>query len=485
MNANGNGAASDEASARPGLALDTTMTVGSEASSHRRGYGDSGGYGSLGDNTFSLYGTSYTVTDLYTVSSSLCFRSNPTIPWTTVNNLSVTIGSQTWEGGWQSWLCRNRGSFQLTVGTTVAVKIQLTAASENPYVSPNYCGTAPIIQTVSAGNAQALLGWQSDASAETAPSYEVGWTQEGADWSAGGSQSVAATAATVTGLTNGQTYAFRVRSTQGEESGAWSATVLATPSEMLGTPLADASIAEGTTLALDLSDHFSGDNLSYAVDVTTINQRSGKMNSGALNSIARNKVTGAWSGSVLTLTGGKASPQDLMLTITASGGGASVSGSFTLSLVDELPAPDPDPPAQDPPPADPPAADPPPADPPPSDPPPPADPPEPDPATLIEAFDDLTLADGQTSALDMADHFSGDGLTFTVEVTTTHQRRGESKTGLLNEIARNKIGGSWSGSVLTLEGEHAASQTLAIKITATDSEGGTASDEFTFTLDNG
>ncbi len=96
----------------------------------------------------------------------------------------------------------------------------------------------------------------------------------------------------------------------------------------------------------------------------------------------------------------------------------------------------------------------------------------------------LTLSDDQTHELDMADHFSGDGLTFTVEVTTTHQRTGQTKTGLLNEIARNKLSGSWDGSVLTLEGGHATSQTLTVKITATDSEGGTASDEFTFTLNN-
>ncbi len=249
----------------------------------------------------------------------------------------------------------------------------------------------------------------------------------------------------------------------------------------------DVSLAHGATLSLNMSYHCSGDDLSYAATVTTINQRTGQEKTGNLNEVGRNKVTGVWNGSILTLTGGTATPQELTITITATGAeGATVSDSFTLSLT--VPPADPpaaDPPAQDPPPADPPPVDdPPPADPPPADPP-PADPPAPAPATLTEAFDDLTLSDDQTSALDMADHFSGDGLTFTVEVTTTHQRTGESKTGLLNEIARNKIGGSWSGSVLTLEGGHAASQTLTVTITATDSEGGTASDAFTFTLDNG
>ncbi len=185
----------------------------------------------------------------------------------------------------------------------------------------------------------------------------------------------------------------------------------------------DASIHHEATLVLDMADHFSGDDLTYAVEVTTTNQRTGQERTGPLNEIARNKVTGAWEGSVLTLTGGSASPQDLTLTITATGvDDATVSDAFTLSLTAV------------PPPADPPPADPPPADPPPED-------PDSDPATLIEEFDDLTLSDDETHDLDMAVHFSGDGLTFVVEVTTTNQRTGQLRTGLLNEIARNKLGG--------------------------------------------
>ncbi len=84
----------------------------------------------------------------------------------------------------------------------------------------------------------------------------------------------------------------------------------------------------------------------------------------------------------------------------------------------------------------------------------------------------------------MASHFSGDGLTYEVMVTTTHQRTGAEKTGALNSVARNKVSGSWNGDVLTLTGGRAVSQTLTIKVTATDQYGGTASDEFTFTLDN-
>ena len=103
---------------------------------------------------------------------------------------------------------------------------------------------------------------------------------------------------------------------------------------------------------------------------------------------------------------------------------------------------------------------------------------------MIDEFDDVELSDDETIDLDMADHFSGDGLTYKVMVTTTHQRTGVVKTAPINTVARNKVTGAWNGAVLTLTGGHAASQTLTIEITATDEYGGSASDDFTYTLNN-
>ncbi len=165
---------------------------------------------------------------------------------------------------------------------------------------------------------------------------------------------------------------------------------------------------------------------------------------------------------MLTLTAVTAIPQDLTLKITATGAGnASVSDAFTFSLTEPAP------------PADPPPADPPPADPPPAD-------PDPNPVTLIEEFDDLSMSGGETHDLDMDDHFSGDDLSFEVEVTTTNQRTGKQKTGQLNEVARNKVTGEWDGSALTLTAGTAIPQDLTLKITATDADGNEAEDEFTF-----
>ncbi len=104
--------------------------------------------------------------------------------------------------------------------------------------------------------------------------------------------------------------------------------------------------------------------------------------------------------------------------------------------------------------------------------------------SLSTPFADASLHHEATLVLGMVHHFSGADLTYTVEVTTTHQRTGQQHIGALNEIARNKVTGAWNGSLLTLTAGHAPSQTLTIAITATDDVGASVTDEFILTLDN-
>ncbi len=103
-------------------------------------------------------------------------------------------------------------------------------------------------------------------------------------------------------------------------------------------------------------------------------------------------------------------------------------------------------------------------------------------ATLVAPFGDMTIADGATRDIAMTDHFSGEGLTYEVLVTTTHQGTGVVRTAPLNQVGVNKVTGEWSGAVLTLTGGDAVPQDLTLRVTATDSGGARASGEFVLSL---
>ncbi len=271
--------------------------------------------------------------------------------------------------------------------------------------------------------------------------------------------------ATVTGLAAGTEYKLFVRSVVMDSAGAEILTDAASayqtttgttePAEPEGPEdaeltdaFADLALDHDEVRTLDMSDHFSGDDLSYEVMVTTTHNVTKVVRTAPINTVARNKIRGSWSDDVLTLTAGAAGEHVLTLEITASNDGSSASDSFEVTVGIE---------AEDPEETD-------------------------DPATLIQSFPDLSLANSVTHDLDMTAHFSGSGLSYGVMVTTTNKRTGQVRKGPINTVARNKVTGVWSGDVLTLTTGAAGEHVLTLDVTATDAAGGTASDDFQLTV---
>ena len=431
---------------------------------------------------------------------------------------------------------------------------------------------SPAIESLTASDAKLTVSWDVPADHGAAINdYDVRYRAlPNGDWvnhsddandTNDGATLETATTREISGLSGGTMYAVQVRAQNSIGESSWSLAVTGnTPAQAGGQAQAfsqseaddppaseqpadspdqsaadppaliglfnDAAIANGSTVALDMSRYFSGDDLVYTVEVTTTNLRTGQERTGMLNEIARNKVRGGWNDgvTVLLLSGGNANSQDLTITITATGtDGVSASDSFTLSLVEETPASGPDPapaplPTPTPLPTPEPTPTPEPSPEPTSEPTPeptatptpePTSTPTPEPTAtqipeptatpvpeptatptpepqgpaLTDEFDDLTMSDDETVDIDMSGHFSGENLTYEVLVTTTHQRTGQEKTAPLNTVARNKVTGEWNGDVLTLTAGHASSQDLTIEITASNGDG-ESSGSFTFTLDN-
>ena len=199
---------------------------------------------------------------------------------------------------------------------------------------------APIAMGASAIGQGVSLGWtQPDPVQGTA--WQVAYTTDEDDWSASVVVASSTPSAVVTDLAPGVEHAFRARAAQSVAASttvysAWSDVVRATPLDsgtaLIGA-LPDVALDNDATQSLDMTEHFSGTDLTYAVLVTTTNKRTGEVKTAPINTVARNKVRGAWSDDVLTLTAGPSGDHVLTLAITATDGdGASASDSFQLTV---------------------------------------------------------------------------------------------------------------------------------------------------------
>ena len=190
-----------------------------------------------------------------------------------------------------------------------------------------------------AANGGASSSASAASAAETAAAgaseYEVAWTLAGEDWSAGGAVLVTDLTATIPELANGTRYLFRVRAWSGAEPGPWSETVATVPgtAATLVEPFPDLELANAAVYAIDLRAHFSGTGLTYEVRVTTTDQDTGEAGTAPINTVAREKVTGAWAGDVLTLTAGPSGHHVLGMEVIATDlAGGTARDDFQLTV---------------------------------------------------------------------------------------------------------------------------------------------------------
>ena len=90
-------------------------------------------------------------------------------------------------------------------------------------------------------------------------------------------------------------------------------------------------MANGAVHRLDMGEHFTGTSFAWEVMVTTTHKRTGQVKTGPINTVARNKVRGTWSGDVLTLTAGPSGHHVLGMEVIATDlAGGTASDEFQL-----------------------------------------------------------------------------------------------------------------------------------------------------------
>ncbi len=184
--------------------------------------------------------------------ATLTLTANANDPIEADETLSIDFGSVV------SNLDRADPSTTGTGGTTTA-----GAPVEIILSDPGAAVLAPTGLTATAGNAQVTLGW-TDPSVSAIDSYEFrrgsGSPLVWQSWTAISSSSATTTSHTVTGLANDTEYSFRVRTVDGSERGAMSATVTATPTAAVTVSIAPAAltVTEGDDTAARLTVSLSG-----------------------------------------------------------------------------------------------------------------------------------------------------------------------------------------------------------------------------------
>jgi titin len=233
------------------------------------------------------------------------------------------------EAGTQIATCTTSGALTctltgLTNGTTYYISIQAgNAAGLSPRSSPRVAVTPSVdpgavsAVTAVAGDSQASVSWTAGSTGESAITNYTVWYSSGGAYTQFTHAASTATAATVTGLTNGTAYTFEVYAVNAQGTGPASSpsnSVTPTGPSITSSPLADGEVG----VAYDATPAVSGGTAPYTWSLSA-----GTLPAGLTLNTSTGAVTGTPSAS---------GPASFTLEVTdAVGGSATQAESFDVS----------------------------------------------------------------------------------------------------------------------------------------------------------
>ena len=276
----------------------------------------------------------------YSVAAEIDSASSPSNGGSAVSSYTVTSspGSLTGTGSSSPITVTgltNGTAYTFTVTATNAVGTSSSSSASNS-VTPATTPDAPTSLTPTAGNAQVALSWTAPSSnggsALTDYVIEYKLTSEPTTWSIFSDGTSTSTSGTVTSLTNGSSYDFRVSAVNAVGQGSASATATATPVTVPGAPTS-ASATAGNAQA---SVAFSAPASNGGSAITSYTVTSSPGNFTGTGSSSPVTVTGLTNGTAYTFTvvatnavgdGSASSASNSVTPITVPGAPTSVSAA--------------------------------------------------------------------------------------------------------------------------------------------------------------